>query len=182
MAQRKWGYSPPGAERSCRGPPALLWSVWGLPERVAEPGQPQPNTTPLTGTKIPGVLGGLTQVVSPPPLLLPLPAVSCLPSISPLFRGPISELETGPLRDPGVQRLYHWPVSMWPPRSMRFSLCPVHGASGQSSVGPQRFRTTSTGQSVVGGRAACDPRGIWCVPSGGICGVIPEPCSGLIHA
>ena len=58
MAPRKWGYLPLGAERSCKGPPALPWSARGLPERAAENGRLYPDTIPLTGVKLPGGGGG----------------------------------------------------------------------------------------------------------------------------
>ena len=48
--------------------------------------------------------------------------------------------------------------------------------------GPRRFCPPLSGWSVVGGGAACSPRGIWSVPSGGRCGGNPESCNGMSYA
>ena len=177
MAPQKWGYLPPGVGRSCTVPPAPPWSNRVLLKRVAKHGRPQPNTTPLSCAKLPGGLGGPTQVALPPPLPLPLPAVACRLSSSPRSRGSTSEWGTDHLWDIRARRLSRRQVSMWPPRSTLFSLRPVAEASGRPSVGPWRFRPPSSGRSVVGGGAACSPQVTWSVTSGGRCGGNPEPIS-----
>ena len=150
---------------------------------MAEHGQPQTDTTPLSGAKIPGGVGGPTQVASLPPFPLPLPAVACLPSSLPRLRIPTSKLWTNTLWDLGEWRISCRRVSMWPPRSTRFPSCPVPEASGRPFIGPRRFRPPSSRRLVVGGGGgACATQGTWSVPSGGRCGGIPEPYNCLSYA
>ena len=56
------------------------------------------------------------------------------------------------------------------------------GDLGRPSVGPRKFRLPSSGRLAVGGGSACALRDTLCVTSGGSCGGIPEPCSGLSYA
>ena len=120
--------------------------------------------------------------MSPLTCLPHLPVVSYSPLKSPQWRVPTSEFEPSPLQDLIAWRLSCRWVSTLPPSFTRFPSRPVPGALGQPSIGPQRFRPTSLGRSVVGEGVVCDPKGIWHVPSGGRCGGIPEPCSGLSYA
>ena len=131
---------------------------------------------------LPGGVRGPTPIAIPPPLLLPLPAVACLPSSLRRSRGSTSELGPNHLWDIGARRLSRPQFSTWPPRPTSFSSRRMPESLERPSIGPKIFRPPLSGRLVVGGGGACAPPVTWSAPSGARCGGNLEPYNGLSYA